>query len=158
VPPTRTSVTESCSSAGRRVLEVATLTDTGPLVALIDAGERDHDKCKRALAHLETPMVTTWPVLTEAMYLLGDAGGWQAQRPLWAMIEREALTLADLRAAEIARARALMEKYRDAPMDIADATLVAVAEARGLKRVFTLDSDFGVYRLRGREAFELIPG
>jgi predicted nucleic acid-binding protein len=51
-----------------------------------------------------------------------------------------------------------MEKYRDAPMDIADATLVAVAEARDLKRVFTLDSDFGVYRFRGREAFELIPG
>ena len=43
-------------------------------------------------------------------------------------------------------------------MDIADATLVAVAEARGLRRVFTLDSDFGVYRFRGREAFELVPG
>ena len=103
-------------------------------------------------------MVTTWPVLTEAMFLLSDEGGWQAQRALWAMIEREALTLADLGAPEIVRARALMEKYRDMPMDIADATLVAVAEARGLKRVFTLDSDFGVYRFRGRETFELIPG
>lgn len=103
-------------------------------------------------------MVTTWPVLTEAMYLLGDAGGWPAQRALWGMIEREALVLAELQAADIARARALIEKYRDAPMDIADATLVAVAEARGLKRVFTLDSDFGVYRFRGREAFELVPG
>ncbi len=102
-------------------------------------------------------MVTTWPVVTEAMYLLGDAGGWQAQRALWAMVDREALTLADLRRPEIARARALMEKYRDAPMDIADATLVAVAEARGLKRVFTLDSDFGVYRFRGRESFEMVP-
>jgi uncharacterized protein len=103
-------------------------------------------------------MVTTWPVVTEAMYLLGDAGGWAAQRALWGMIEREALVVAELDASVIARARALMEKYRDAPMDIADATLVAVAEARGLKRVFTLDSDFGVYRLRGREAFELVPG
>jgi uncharacterized protein len=128
------------------------------LVALVDAGERDHAKCRRALKHLVAPMVTTWPVLTEAMYLLGDAGGWPAQRALWGMIEREALVLAELQAADIARARALMEKYRDSPMDIADATLVAVAEARGLKRVFTLDSDFGVYRLRGREAFELIPG
>ena len=103
-------------------------------------------------------MVTTWPVLTEAMYLLGDAGGWLAQQALWGMIDREALVLAELQPADIVRARALMEKYRDAPMDIADATLVAVAEARGLKRVFTLDSDFGVYRLRGREAFELVPG
>ncbi len=103
-------------------------------------------------------MITTWPVLTEAMYLLGDAGGWTAQRALWGMIERDVLLLAQLDASDVSRARALMEKYRDAPMDIADATLVAVAEARSLKRVFTLDSDFGVYRLRGREAFELIPG
>jgi predicted nucleic acid-binding protein len=111
-----------------------------------------------AIKGLEAPMVTTWPVLTEAMYLLGEDGGWQAQRALWAMIERKALVLADLSEAEITRARALMEKYRDAPMDIADATLVAVAEARSLKRVFTLDSDFAVYRFRGRKAFELIPG
>jgi hypothetical protein len=102
-------------------------------------------------------MVTTWPVVTEAMYLLGDAGGWPAQRALWAMIERGALVVADLQASDVARARALMEKYRDAPMDIANATLVAVAEARGLKRIFTLDSDFGVYRYRGREAFAVIP-
>jgi uncharacterized protein len=102
-------------------------------------------------------MLTTWPVLTEAMYLLGDAGGWPAQRALWAMIERDALEVADLQTSDIARARALMEKYRDAPMDIADATLVAVAEARGLKRIFTLDSDFGVYRYRGREAFDMVP-
>jgi uncharacterized protein len=102
-------------------------------------------------------MVTTWPVLTEAMYLLGDAGGWPAQRTLWAMLERGALELAELKTSEIARARGLMEKYRDAPMDIADATLVAVAETRGLKRIFTLDSDFGVYRFRGRDAFDLVP-
>lgn len=102
-------------------------------------------------------MVTTWPVFTEAMYLLGDAGGWRAQKALWAMIEREALVLAELLPPDIVRARALMEKYRDAPMDIADATLVAVAEARGLKRVFTLDSDFGAYRFRGKGTFELVP-
>jgi hypothetical protein len=91
------------------------------------------------------------------MYLLGDAGGWPAQRTLWAMVERGALELAELQTSDVGRARALMEKYRDAQMDIADATLVAVAEARGLKRVFTLDSDFGVYRYRGRETFDLVP-
>ena len=103
-------------------------------------------------------MLTTWPVLTEAMYLLGDASGWDGQRALWQMLERNALDLAELGAPEVARARALMEKYRDAPMDIADASLVAVAEARGLKRIFTLDSDFAVYRYRGRDTFEIIPG
>jgi uncharacterized protein len=95
--------------------------------------------------------------MTEAMYLLGDAGGWPAQRALWAMIERGALEVADLQTSDIARARSLMEKYRDAPMDIADATLVAIAEAGSLKRIFTLDSDFGVYRYRGREVFDMVP-
>jgi uncharacterized protein len=103
-------------------------------------------------------MLTTWPVLTEAMYLLGDAGGWNAQRALWQMVERNGLELAELDETQMARSRALMEKYRDTPMDIADATLVAVAEALSLKRVFTLDSDFQVYRYRGREVFEIVPG
>jgi len=103
-------------------------------------------------------MLTTWPVLTEAMYLLGDASGWDGQRALWQMLERNALDLAELAAPEVARSRALMEKYRDAPMDIADASLVAVAEARGLRRIFTLDSDFAVHRYRGRETFEIVPG
>jgi uncharacterized protein len=102
-------------------------------------------------------MVTTWPVLTEAMYLLGDAAGWVAQRALWQMIERNALEVAQLSANDVARTRALMEKYSDTPMGIADATLVAIAEANGLKRVFTLDSDFRVYRYRGRESFEIVP-
>ena len=109
------------------------------------------------MKHLDSPMLTTWPVLTEAMYLLGDAGGWPAQRVLWAMLERGALQLVDMRPADVARVRALMEKYRDTPMDMADATLVAAAEARAIKRVFTLDSDFGVYRYRGRERFDLVP-
>jgi predicted nucleic acid-binding protein len=102
-------------------------------------------------------MLTTWPVFTEAMYLLGDARGWNAQRALWQMIDRNALEIADLEANNVARSRALMEKYRDTPMDIADATLVAVGEALGLKRVFTLDSDFEIYRYRGREMFEIVP-
>jgi uncharacterized protein len=92
------------------------------------------------------------------MYLLADAGGWPAQRALWQMLERGALQVLDLEEAEINRSRALMEKYRDTPMDLADASLVALAEGRGLKRVFTLDSDFSVYRFRGRERFELLPG
>jgi predicted nucleic acid-binding protein len=102
-------------------------------------------------------MITTWPVVTEAMYLLGDAAGWEAQQALWQMIERNALEVADLSPNEVARARALMEKYNDTPMGIADATLVAIAETHGLKRVFTLDSDFRVYRYRGRESFDIVP-
>jgi predicted nucleic acid-binding protein len=126
-------------------------------VALVDAGEPDHERCRQALKQLEPPMITTWPVVTEAMYLLGDAAGWNAQRALWQMIERNALELSELQAIDVARVRVLMEKYRDTRMGIVDATLVAVAESRGLKRVFTLDSDFRAYRYCNRESFEIIP-
>jgi len=51
-----------------------------------------------------------------------------------------------------------MEKYRDVPMDLADASLVALAEERGLRRIFTLDHDFEVYRINGRLTFETVPG
>jgi hypothetical protein len=133
------------------------LVDAGPLVALIDRGEQDHERCVKALSSLDAPMVTTWPALTEAMYLLGSAGGWQAQEALWKLLERGDLQLVPLDDSLLARARALMTKYRDLPMDLADASLVAVAEALGLTRVFTLDGDFKVYRWKGKRRFELFP-
>ena len=127
------------------------------MVALIDAGEADHEACRQVISGQVGPLVTTWPAFTEAVYLLGDAGGWPAQRALWQMMEKNALQLAELSLAAIDRARSLMEKYQDVPMDLADATLVATAEARSLRRIFTLDSDFRIYKLRGRLSFELLP-
>ncbi len=50
-----------------------------------------------------------------------------------------------------------MNQYADRPMDLADATLVALAEERGDRRIFTLDADFHVYRFRGRQLFQTIP-
>ena len=133
------------------------LVDAGPLVALIDRGEPDHERCVETLSRLTAPMVTTWPAFTEAMYLLGSAGGWKAQEALWKLLDRGDLELVPLDDALRDRTQALMAKYRDIPMDLADATLVAAAEALGLTRVFTLDRDFQVYRLRGKRKFEVIP-
>ena len=133
------------------------LTDAGPLIALIDRGEPDHTRCVAVLAQIALPLVTTWPALTEAMYLLGEAAGWAGQDALWRLIERGDLQLADLSPAARTRMRSLMEKYRDLPMDLADASLVAVAEERGLSRVFTLDGDFRVYRLPRGRSFTIVP-
>ncbi len=135
-----------------------TLTDAGPLVALIDADEPDHERCRETLAQLSLPLVTTWPAFTEAMYLLGRAAGWRGQEPLWRLVQREDLLVASPSPAVNKRAARLMERYADRPMDLADATLVALAEERGLKRIFTLDADFHIYRLNGRQAFEIVPG
>jgi hypothetical protein len=135
-----------------------TLTDAGPLVALIDADEPDHERCRETLAQLRLPLLTTWPAFTEAMYLLGRVAGWRGQEPLWRLVLREDLILAPSSPAANKRAARLMERYRDRPMDLADATLVALAEERRLKRVFTLDADFHIYRPHGRQAFEIVPG
>lgn len=122
---------------------MSTLTDAGPLVALIDRGQGEmHDKCARALAALSDPLLTTWPCFTEAMYFLGDLKGWNGQKALWEFVERAALHIHDAARPEAARMRVLMEKYADTPMDLADASLVAAAETLRLRRIFTLDRDF----------------
>jgi predicted nucleic acid-binding protein len=134
-----------------------TLTDAGPLVALIDAGDPDHDRCRQTLERLELPLLTTWPAFTEAMYLLGQVAGWPGQDALWAMIRRSALTLAELDLPLALRSAELMNRYRDHPMDLADATLVALAESRDLRTIFTLDEHFGTYRLANRCYLRVVP-
>jgi predicted nucleic acid-binding protein len=133
------------------------LTDAGPLVALIDADEPDHGRCTEALADLSLPLLTTWPAFTEAMYLLGG-GGWRGQEPLWRLVLRKDLVLAELSMQANERSARLMERYADRPMDLADATLVALAEEQGLERIFSLDADFHIYRLHGKKRFEVLPG
>lgn len=133
------------------------LTDAGPLVAIIDRGEADHTRCMATLEELASPMLTTWPAFAEAMYLLGDAAGWPGQEPLWRLVRREDLQVAEAGRRTVERMEALMAKYRDLPMDLADASLVALAEETRLTRIFTLDEHFRLYRLFGRKRFVVIP-
>lgn len=135
------------------------LTDAGPLVALVDEGEPDHDACTACLPNLTGPMLTTWPAFTEAMYLLGEAGGLRAQDALWGMVQQGDLEIAIQSADDYERMRTLMHKYQDQPMDLADASLVRLAEERRLREIFTLDErDFRTYRINGRQSFRLWPG
>jgi uncharacterized protein len=134
------------------------LTDAGPLVAIIDRAEAHHQACVACLTELTGPMLTTWPAFTEAMSLLGEAGRWRAQEALWRLVGHGDLEIALQGSEQWPRMRVLMEKYRDRPMDLADASLVVLAEERGLRDIFTLDhDDFRIYRLRRRQAFRLWP-
>jgi len=137
---------------------MSTLADAGPLIALIDHGQGEiHRRCIAALASLSAPLLTTWPCFTEAMYFLGDLKGWNGQEALWRFIDRGALSVLFPTDSETRRMRVLMEQYIDTPMDLADASLVAAAEIQRLHRIFTLDSDFRVYRINGTDAFEVVP-
>jgi uncharacterized protein len=134
-----------------------TLCDAGPLIAIIDADEPDHAACLETLNDVALPLVTTWPAFTEAMYLLGQAGGITGQRALWRLVQTGRLLLAELSPAAVERSSELMDKYADRPMDLADATLVALAEEEGHRKIFSLDSDFLIYRIRGRQRFDVVP-
>ena len=90
------------------------------------------------------------------MYLLHRAGGWPGQQSLSEDLARGISPHPPNK-----RAAELMERYRDRPMDFADATLVALAEERKLARVAevpsTLDSDFHIYRIDGKRRFDVVP-
>jgi len=132
------------------------IIDTGAFVALIDRSERQHDACVEVLEKWTGPIVTTEVVLTETLYLVGPK--WRAQEVCLEFILRGAFLLVPLSPASIKRITDLMRKYQDVPMDFADATLVALAEELRTKQVFTLDRrGFSVFRLRGKQAFEIFP-
>lgn len=133
------------------------LIDAGPLVALISVSDRHHQSCRQTLETVDEPIGTVWPAVTEAMYLLRTS--WAAQQALWEMLERGAVTLIPLAIDDVPRMRDLMGKYRDLPMDFADAALVRVAEREKIRRIFTLDRrDFTLYRPVGIGRFTILPG
>jgi len=131
------------------------LTDAGPLIALLRADDPSHDACVKVAGQLRPPMATVWPAFTEAMHIVGS---WPARRALLSLLEQDSLVLLPILEADVARISELMEKYRDVPMDLADAALVTVAERVRLRRIFTLDRrGFSAYRLKRFGKFQIVP-
>src|SRR5262249_11349014 len=123
---------------------------------VLDRGQTDHRRCKAAFKALPRPFLTTWPCVTEAMYFLRALREWEGQNALWALIEKDVVRIHAPAPDEWKRMYELMEQYRDTAMDLADASIVSLAELRGFRQIFTLDSDFQVYRINGRDTFEVI--
>ncbi len=123
------------------------LVDTGPLVALFDPKEALHASCRKTLSGVRQSMVTTLPVLTEAFHILApESRGSDALR---SFIAEGGMGIHFGSHEEALRAFELMDTYRDHPMDLADASVIASAESLGTRRVFTLDrNDFETYRIK----------
>lgn len=141
----------------RRRTEDFTLTDTGPLVALVDKDDQYHVQAAETLRRLpKVPLLTTWPCLTEAMYLLHESVGYSGQEALWRFVEKGVLGLYLPAEEEWRRMRELMTIFQDTPMDMADASVVVAAEQSSLSRVFTYDRHFYAYRLANGNALEVV--
>lgn len=136
------------------------VADSGPLLALFDRDDAWH---RPVLAFLEShprlSLLTTWPVVTEVSALLGSRVGKAAELDFLAWIERGGLRIDSLEHASIGAIRTLVEKYRDLPFDLADASVAVLADEQDIEQVLTIDADFDIYRdRRGRPLRSLLAG
>ncbi len=132
------------------------LVDTGPLVAILSRADEHHARCVQALRDLPGPLFSCWPVITEAAWLLRDYPA-AVQQLLKSLGQGfvELLPLASLEADGIA---AVLKKYANLQPQLADASLVYLANRDGIDTIFTLDRrDFSVYRSTRKKAFRIIP-
>lgn len=136
--------------------EPRVLLDTGPLVALLSKNDTHHRRCVDTFAALSPPLHTCWPVLTEAAWLL------RAQpRPLDRIAEAHAagmFVLLPLEGDSLGDIAAIMRRYEDAGIQLADAALTHLAERESIRTVFTLDRrDFSIIRLKRNRPLTLLP-
>ncbi len=130
------------------------LLDTGPLVSFLASGLRHHAWTVEQWKRLRPPLLTCEPVLTEAAFLLKREG--RETDALFALLERGVVRIALAVQDEQADLRALMHRYRNRPMSLADACLVRLSEIHTAGEVFTLDSDFRIYRRHGNKVIPVL--
>lgn len=137
-------------------MQAAGLIDTGALLALLDADDAWHARCVEAFQELRYPLATTSAVLAELFHLLGSNP--QAVTAAWRLIRSGAVTVLPITDDDTPHLEQLMVKYADRPMDLADATLVRLAQRETLNTIFTIDhDDFETYRIKGTSRFRIVP-
>ncbi len=131
------------------------IADTGFWVALGNPKDDAHTLAVRVFSRLEEPLITTWPVITEVCHLLLKRRGIAAQLQFIELYRQGVFTLLDIDASQAERLETLMQTYADLPMDLADASLVLLAETLGHGRILSTDCrDFHAYRWKNTRPFE----
>jgi len=125
------------------------LIDAGPLIALFDSSERHHRKIRAFLKANPYRFVSTIAVFTEVSHMLDF--NVNAQRDFYEWVMCKGVIIGDINQNDMPRIVELTGKYSDIPMDFADATLVITAEKTGIREIISLDKDFDIYRLPGKE-------
>ena len=132
----------------------ATLLDTGVIVALLDQDEQHHLQCVEVISDIIGPLVTCEAAVAEACYLLRRTLG--APEAAIKNIVNGVFQIPVRLVERAAPVETLLKKYRDVPMDLADACLVDLADQMDSGQILTLDRDFELYRWRSRRKFELL--
>jgi uncharacterized protein len=131
------------------------IVDTGFWLAIADERDSYHQQAKEALKRYDEPLITTWCVATETCHLLLRRKGIHAQTKFMKSLESGLFNVFNLEARHISRIAELMQKYADLPMDLADASLVILAEELNSGRIFSVDHrDFNTYRWKQTSPFK----
>ena len=121
-----------------------TIIDSGPLIALFDRSDKYHSKVLDLIKSYKGKLITSWAVITEVSHMLDF--NLQVQIDFLKWCEVGGIEVYDISQTEISNIRIMMEKYIDVPMDLADATLMYIANKENIKNIVSIDSDFDIYR------------
>lgn len=130
------------------------ILDASPLVAYFDADESHHSWCVRHFDALKPPLLSCEVAIAEAVYIVESRGGDSGR--IFEFLRQGVIQLPFHLGDEIEAIVALRQRYSDLPMSLADACLLRMSETHTNARVFTLDSDFKIYRRHGRQIVPLI--
>jgi len=134
----------------------AGIIDTGAIIAIVDASELWHHACLDALASLPLPLLTTEAILTEFFHLIAARN--LSVDKAWRFVLSGAILVRPVADSDLSALQDLMARYKDRPMDFADATLVLLAARESLSVILTVDhDDFETYRIGGRKRFTVLP-
>lgn len=130
------------------------LLDTGPLVAFLNKRDRLHEWTAAQWNQISPPMLTCEAVISESCFLLTKTNG--GSDPVMQLIQRNIITISFRLDDNIDPVKKLLLKYQSIPMSLADACIVRMSELFSNSYVFTLDSDFNLYRKQGRHVIPVI--
>ncbi|MCT8333422.1 PIN domain-containing protein [Leptospira sp. 85282-16] len=120
------------------------LVDSGPIIALFNSKDKFHKPTLKFLKSFNGELVSSWPVITEVVYLLSFSV--EAQSDFLEWIERGSIKIFDLNIEDHKYIKNRMKKFSDLPMDLADASLMCISEKMGIERIVSIDSDFSIYK------------
>ena len=124
------------------------ITDTGPLVALLNRREQHHAWARELFSLIQPPALTCEAVISESCFLLRDVD--HGAEALTQLLLRGVVAISFSLADELPSVGRLLNRYSSVPMSLADACLVRMSEQFATSTVVTLDHDFRVYRKNGR--------
>lgn len=125
------------------------IVDAGPLIALFDKDDKYHNSVIKFLKTFDGQLITSWPVITEVTHLLSFNVNVQIDFLEW--LKREAVTIVNLENIHLERIIQLSKKYSDVPMDLADSSLIVIAELTNITEIITIDSDYYIYKTKNKK-------